>query len=472
MSEDTKEHVFKFNLEQVEKLRDAMNEDTHQSTNKKNNYGTKFSYFSWGRMCAAMDRIQNTLRYINDTPLCRSDSPLTFDFLEFLNNQYVVIEGIKTMAQIFGVEDDKIAAVKDLHSAFNKPTTDYIYFNYLRSLCSVHPVNTTFARGRDDFMGENDIHTCPMVIWDNKVHLYNDDRDLTVIVYNGNKDDMCFDLPLFVYTFEIHMNNWLNLIPEIISAIQQYNAGEYEKLRQQTVQSLSDFNGDIVEYLRYLKKENTRRFGETQEYIFDRYIDIFSVKLSNVANEELVDKYRNAIRLSLDFLHNQMQSMSFDGYENTGLAEIPANTEFDLFSALYNPTRYRNGKFNDCGSHLYELRYLDKEYSYSIFNKQYARSRLEEIKPIINEYVVFSNTESDLETTILIETALYLNALEGENILNQNIPNHTNYRIKVLSAEEYLQLLTPKEELPPAVEQALLPDEIMKIIKEITNNKK
>lgn len=62
---------------------------------------------------------------------------------------------------------------------------------------------------------------------------------------------------------------------------------------------------------------------------------------------------------------------------------------------------------------------------------------MDEIKGWVNQYVVFDNTESYDETYVLVTTALYLQSLEGQNVLNWNIPNDKKYRMKLFNVEKY-----------------------------------
>ena len=58
----------------------------------------------------------------------------------------------------------------------------------------------------------------------------------------------------------------------------------------------------------------------------------------------------------------------------------------------------------------------------------YAREVLDEIKPLVNEYVEFYNTESQDETHLLLQIATYFDALKQEGYINRSIPNNTDYR--------------------------------------------
>lgn len=435
---------FDFDLGKVEELRSAMNEELNFSMNKIYVFeGHKYN--AWGCMCATMDRIEDTLNYINNTPIGVRGLRLAFDFLEFVNNVYSVIESIKSMARIFNVDTTKIKNIENLHTAFNQESTDDVYFKYLRSLCSVHAVNTTFRRGRE-FMHKDDVHSCPRVFWSKEAMLFNYDADLVVQVYNGNKDCYRLDILLNVESFIKHLNNWLDFIPEIICAIKNYNFAQRRELRNIPVNRLSDFDNNVVDYLKYLKEENHSRFGDSQDEIFDNYLRLFSVTISNPQNIEKIRKYQNAIVYSLQFLHYQLQHMELNSYESTGIKYPDEHSNSDLFYELYSTLYSCSNIFKNSHYQLSKLYYLESSNEDFLYEKRYARCLLDEIKPAINRYVFFDNTETDDETIVLLYTALYLDALENFTLLNQNIPNDIAYRTTILTPEEYKTLIEYKKE--------------------------
>ena len=76
---------------------------------------------------------------------------------------------------------------------------------------------------------------------------------------------------------------------------------------------------------------------------------------------------------------------------------------------------------------------------------------LEKIKPIINKYVVFTNTESAFETQVLVSMALYFECLGYQNIVNRNIPNSLEYRESLVNDAEWELLI--KNEQPKKKEE-------------------
>ena len=435
---------FSFDTQIVSELRKAMNDKLNITTKKKNDFKTKdgFTYYSWSRMCAAMDRIEDTLKYINRTAIGNRGLKIAFDFYEFLNNEYVVIESIKTMAKIFNVNVSTFKTIETANDSFNQKVPDADFFSYLRSLMSVHPVETTKAHHKS-IMIESNLDCCPRAFWTEEVFGYKDDSDITMQIYAVNSENYHSTIPLCVSSFEKYLNKWIAIIPEIITAIHKYNAEQYDKFRLEKLKTLADYNNDEIPFLYYLKNEFATRFDGEQEYLFDYYIDVLRFQPSDKRNNILLEKYQAAIKRAIIFLRNGLQNMTFSGFENTGIYNDP-NFETHLFNELYYPTVYYDGDFNGYGYNLSKLDHLENG---DFGDRHYSRILLGEIKDIVNKFVYFTNEESEKETVVLVRMALYFNALACDCLLNKSMPNDLLYRNKLLSQEEHDELFKPKDEL-------------------------
>ena len=180
-----------------------------------------------------------------------------------------------------------------------------------------------------------------------------------------------------------------------------------------------------VDYIEYLKEEYIKRGNETHWDCFDDFIRIFSTSITNSKNAVKVELYKNAIRLSLSFLHERTQNMEYGKGASTGIFRDSDINYTELFIEVHNPV--------NVGVNNNDLKYcLEKLFVHS---DDYV-NRMEEIKPWINQYVIFNNTESYDETYVLVTTALYLESLEQENVLNWNIPNENKYRLRLLNTNE------------------------------------
>lgn len=438
---------FHFSTQYAVDLRDAVNDRQKHSIDHKHKEKNLKEYYAWDRTCAAMDRIDDTIHYLNSMELgSRTDTRSAFDFFDFINNMYVLIDCIKTIGGIFRLDNHFIEDIEKSTDVFDKPSgtgfTDGRYFEYIRSLCSVHPLCTNHQK---EFLHGDQFHCCPYVFWNGSLAPHCVSGDLYAKIYTSQNESDSFYIGLYVFQFEKYLTKWIDLIPEIIKAKNKYTDDVYEDFRKSPVKQLSDFGNNVIEYLKYLKEEYSKRFDDTFEFLFDNYILFFTIKLSNLQNEELLKKYQNAIRYALRFLRNELQNMSYEGYDNNGLQHPDRNIETTLFFELGDISPY-NCNFAKHSYALEKMYYLTDDYSYSYYDKVMARELLNGPKEMINRYVVFTNDESDEERVVLVTLALYFDSLTTNNVLNRNIPNEIQYRKTVLTDAEYAEFMAPDSE--------------------------
>lgn len=444
-----KTYRFHFNMQYAADLRNAVNDRQKQSIDNIHvEKQTQGEYCAWDRTCAAMDRLEDTLLYLNSLELGRNkDSRSAFDFYDFINNAFIVIDCIKTIGKIFRVDSALIESIESssevFGSNFDIECTDGRYFEYIRSLCSVHPLCTNHQK---EFLSGSKFHCCPFVTWKSGLTWYNGEHaDLIAVIYPSDRRKKIVHLGLYVSQFEQYLTKWIDFIPIIIEAKNTYTDTEYEKLRQEPVKNLSAFETDVVQYLTYLKGEYCKRFDYGGDYLFDAYADFFSIELSDDRNNTALEKFKNAVVYSLGFLRNELQNMSCDGYENNGIKHPESWIETTLFDELYNISTY-DSSFSKYSYNLEKVYYLGSDSGYNEYDKIYARNLLEGPKELINRYVHFTNSEPDGEIVVLVKLALYLDALTRKNLLNKNIPNMPEYRMQVLSDGQYSNLFAEEED--------------------------
>ena len=93
---------FNFNTNDITDLREAVNERRKQSMDNVHSDKDLKNYFAWDRTSEAMTRLEETLNYLTniELPTC-TYWKLAFDFYDFLNNAFVIIDCIKTLGHIF-----------------------------------------------------------------------------------------------------------------------------------------------------------------------------------------------------------------------------------------------------------------------------------------------------------------------------------------------------------------------------------
>lgn len=457
---------FHFNLKYAQELRDAVNDRHKQSIDKTHSDKSvsNKSCWAWNRICAAMDRLEDSITYFNEMELGKEykENRTAFDFCAFVNNAAILIDCVKTIGRIFNLDENLIKRIEDSSSVFGKELSeqskDARYFEYIRSLCVVHPLCTNHQK---EFLNGSKFHCCPFVTWNGSRTYFGDGADLVAWIYSSDKEEKIRYLNLYVSQFEEYIKKWIDLIPEIIKAKNNYTDEVYERLRNEPVKSLSDYSNDEVRYLTYLKDEYGKRFDYGDEYLFDYYIRVFTIKLSDKRNTKLLEKYKNAIRYSLSFLKNELQNMSWEGYKNNGIKHPESWLETTLFFELGSNIRI-GGAFSKFAYEIGKLYCLDSEY-YNYAEKLYIRRLLEKPKEAINRLVHFTNNESDKEIQVIVNLALYLESLERKSLLNKNIPNYKKYRLNKLSPEEYKKLF---EEEPSGTKTMTL-KELDKILEQI-----
>lgn len=460
-------YKFSFDMDTAKALRKAINDRVKYSIEleAEQDAGIKGTYRAWDRLCATMDRLEDTLAHINKMELGNPvNGQSAFDFYEFLNCSYVVIECIKTVVQAFGIDKSIVETIEKSQDIFGKKYSesgsDGRFFEYVRALCSVHPLCTSRQK---EYLNGSKFHCCCYVIWNDRGYITSyryDNADLIALVYATNNVSP-IHIGLYVKEFENYLKKWIDSIPSVIEAKNRYVDNKFAVLRKEPMNTLDDFGDDIVGYIEYLKAEYIRRIDEPNVYILDELSVFFKIELSDKRNQEKLEKYKSAMLYALGFLHNSLQVMCFSGFDNTGIEYPDRNVESELYFELASPNTW-DGAFAEYSYNLEKTYMLSDTNDYHYFDKQYARGLLGEIKPLINKYVLFTNDESDEEVYVLVKLALYLEALTRKSVINKNIPNDVKYRVTVLAQEE-LEELRKEEPIQEATPEEL--NELLEFIK-------
>ena len=416
--------VFKIGLdtEILRKLRNKINEQKNISYNKM--YG---KYRAWDKICAIMNRLDDTVEYLNTIELNTGKYKRSaFDFFDFMNNASVVIDCVKELSKIFEVSDSEI---KNSTNIFNKVGsdgngTDEKYFEYLRSLCSVHPVETSRHKRYQD----NDFECSPYVLWNNSLRLFNDDCDIYAVVYTSKDNESFKRVGIYIEQVFKYVEIRVNFIEKIIDYIDTYQKDMILKLKKQHIKNDTEFNS-YIEYLTNLDEEAKDRYGDDHWYSFEYVIKLLQLKLSDSENENKMKLYINALKYAIKFEHNALQNMSNIGYENSGLKYSKENIETSLYIELYSPSSGSKEEIR-YGYNIEKIQYLS--YDSGDSNKDWAYVQLNEAREFFEKYVSFRNAKSDFEYYALVNLALYLECLENDCIINKNIPNDLKYREKLL----------------------------------------
>ncbi|MFS0824345.1 hypothetical protein [Bacillus sp. 1P02SD] len=405
----------------LDKLRNKVNEELNISYNIT--YG---KHRAWDKICAIMDRLDDTVYFLNELKLNTGKYKRSaFDFYDFMNNASVVVDCIKELSKIFNVPDDQIKNSTEIFKQLGSDGkgSDEKYFEYLRSLCSVHPVETS----RHKRYQANDFECSPFVVWNNR-ELWNDDCDIYAVVYTSKDEEINKRVPIYISQIFEFVKSRLDFVVEITNAIDQYQKKVISNLKKRPMKKEKEFN-NYIDYLRYLDVELKERYGSDYFYSFDYIINLIELKLSNPINKNKMNLYLNALKYAIEYEHNGIQNMRYSVYEDNGLSDSYRNIETSLYIELYSP-RSGSDEQRRYGYNLEKISYLSYDAGYG--NKQWAYRQLEDALIFLEKYVSFKGAKGDFEHYALVKLALYLDCLENECLLNKNIPNDLKYRQRLL----------------------------------------
>ena len=378
---------------------------------------------AWDCMCSCVHRVRDTVGYLNDQVLGRMEHGSAFDFINFISNASVVLDSIDMLARIIGVdlsqEDARSAAFNQ--TGANGKGTDKKYFEFLRSLCAVHPVETNRYK---DVYHTTDIITCPYLIWVSGSPLemaWNCDLHAHAFVNEANSwgEDICIRMDQVF----AHIKYRYSLLNKIGCALERFQEAKIEEFRNTPVPARRDDESELS-YVERLKQVEAERFGSGNDFVYDFAKAALSFEPTNPENKAAAERYKNAWRFALDLQLNVLRDMSREGVEHAGIEGD--DTDWILFEHL-----------EYCGCHCEELSwfsynlekigYLDGTSGES--DAAWGRIKLREMDGILGKHVVFDyENDSDEELYMLSRVALYEIALEHDCEINEAIPLDGRYR--------------------------------------------
>lgn len=421
----------KLNDDLIEYFNEVVSEHDYLSL-RKTFEGKKYNGINaWDCICSCMDRIRFTVRYLNDITLeMLNQYGNAFNFMDFMNNSAVVIDAVDMLADIFAVslaEEDAECRIFRQRGDDNKGT-DKRYFQFLRSLCVVHPVDTSRHKR---YQQDQDFLTCPYIRWNSGLlaAMLNDAADLHAKVYDNLPNSIGNYIPIYMSQIFEYVKYRYGLITKVAGGIRKYHASYIEELRNKAVPGRAETESE-QDYLMRLKTEHIERLGGGFDYIYDYVISILDFNPTNPDNNGAVDRYKNAWRRAIDFELNALRNVSYEGFENCG---VYSDSEGD---ALIDQLYYCHC---DCPSlrgfsyELSKLHYLDGTYGPQ--DAAWGRAMLRELVPVLSEYVSFEGKLTDWELYVLSNIALYELALDNPSVLNDSIPLDPLFR-RIESTEE------------------------------------
>jgi len=99
--------------------------------------------YRWHSICATMDRLDDTAKYLNSIKIDWDKEFAVFKFYELLNYTCQIRDMVYDLAEIFSTPLFNIKESKVIFGNIgNEKASDDKYIDYLRSLCAIHSTKT------------------------------------------------------------------------------------------------------------------------------------------------------------------------------------------------------------------------------------------------------------------------------------------------------------------------------------------
>lgn len=380
---------------------------------------------AWDCICVCVHRIRDTVGYLNDQVLGKMEHGSAFDFINFINNASVVLDCIQMLADILGVG---LSEENDRFAAFNMvgrdgKGTDKDYYEFLRSLCAVHPAETDRHKR---YQGA-DIVSCPYLVWTHASPIpmptkWND-CDLHAHAFVNEANSWGEDICIHMDQVFAHIKYRYSLLNKIGCALERYQEARIDEFRNTPIPDRQEGESELA-YVERLKRVEIERFGSNNDFVYDFAKAALSFEPANPANKAAAERYKNAWRFALALQLNVLRDMSREGVEHTGIRDD------DMDWVLFEHLEYCSCRCEELAQFNYNLEklgYLDGTSGKS--DAAWGRIKLEEMDSILGKHVVFNyENDSDEELYMLSRIALYEIALEHDCEINSAIPFDSRYR--------------------------------------------
>ena len=329
----------------------------------------------------------------------------------------VLLDCINLLAIIYDIDlTQKDSSI----TVFNKPGlngkgSDKKYFEYIRSLCSIHPSNTSkFGGMYHDNKGES----CPFVVWDQP--RVKGDCDLKAMVYSNEDHQKSRIVKIRMNNIFDYIKSRYEILDEIIEKIEGISQQHIKECINRVIKKPADFN-NYEEYLDNLIKEAEERYPASSNYELEHARKIITTEVSDEMNKCVHLKYCNALKYAISFEHIRLQMMNTGTDNEMGILKNGDT----ILGELLHP----NSNSNDRSSCSYEFSKIDQLIDPQCKDSLYAvRYNFINGPELFRKYVKINDDTPSDELFTLILTDLYMDCMENDCVLDEIIPHNKEYR--------------------------------------------
>lgn len=365
---------------------------------------------AFNAVCAVLDRLDMLVFHCCSLEIDSSVDG-TFAFCDLLNYGQTLIDCIDCIARIYdckGVECNDCSCFQN--AGENEEGSDESYFKYLRSLCTVHPVETNRHK---EYQGDHP-EWCPYIgpvdsatAWG----LEEQDRraDFVAIVY---RNDMVLQkcVPIYLEQVFSYIKGRYNEINNVIKAVDAYNQSRLAELQAKEIQKPCSFSSYDA-YLHNLNVEIQLRY-HSYLTVAKQWAAIFNTHFESEAQETFLEEYKAGLRQHIARVHEALQSMEcisndsfrIDYVDKYSLHElVPYHYLLEKLSDLLPSVELQNTL---CWTFDFidDVADLAKGYG-DVF---YARHELKKLSDVLSNIFSFDFTQNNWHLWLQFEVAIWL----------------------------------------------------------------
>ncbi|MBO7657058.1 hypothetical protein J6S55_00180 [Candidatus Saccharibacteria bacterium] len=422
----TAKFQIKLPLDIIEDFRKEINQDDflllenespifHDGATYKKHYNT---------ICACMDRIQDTAKYLNEKPLGEQhDYGCAFDFIEFISHSATMLDCINSLADIFSCKekfnlDTEFFKSKNVfrpeelkYKLKSGKNNDDRYFEYIRTISSIHPNDTK----RHKAFQHTDKEVSPFVIWNKFAGLDKENSgDILLRIYDKGEKVEIYNLNLYLSEIINYIKDRYSHLIIIQDTIRRIKEERINSLKISPIKNPKEFKNYSI-YLNNLSKEAAKRDGYASEDI-KQLAKMVNIETIPAKNNQKFKKYKNAIKFAIKKLHSALEEMDSEKIRKS----------VQLLRSLDLPNLEEEDAGLSCSYNYEKIRKLYYE------DDTWSRQLASHMSDIFNKYVSVNDEEffslAPLQLLATINTALYFYSLKHDTVTNRQIPKTKQYR--------------------------------------------
>lgn len=317
----------------------------------------------WNSYIGILERINDTIKFLNTVNFgTEVYETHAFDFYTLILHSDVIVKSIKKIADKMKLDiskiinsDDCFGEVRYHHEngseVLKGQGNDMDFWNYLRSVSTIHPSDTTRKfvfkepqttnKATNPSDNEKSLHTSPYALWLGRMNFFNYKGDISITVYPDSHTFSSRHIVLYIKYIERFVNKWLAFLNIICQYLDELTIEHFESLKIQTIKTINEFNFDIVKYALYLETEYKKRFYpftiniEAENFFSDKIGLISSIHFSNDYFSNLHREFVGKLRKDIVVFAERLQKLDADCMDSLRLSIGSYTLDKDLPDYLY-----------------------------------------------------------------------------------------------------------------------------------------